>query len=519
MNTKPIDYSVFGLLTAAALVSTGCFVGGDSLLGGTEGSDDGASDESGGSDDLGDAESDGVDDGADDSDDNATPEPAEGNALVRVIHGSPDAPAVDVYVEGSDEPVIAGLAYTETSEWIEVPEGDYNFQVRAAGSPSTETPVYETGALALEDGAAVSALAAGLLGGEGDHAFRVLPLVEDWDNALADQARVRIVHASADAPTVDIDVHVDGEIEIAGLGRFGETGPDGVGLPADQSLRVGFVAEGELATSVTTPRFGAGDEVILIATGLLSSLSRQDDGFSVLAVGPEGTIGVFGQDPEVVALHASPDVGEIDVCAGDTLLASHITFGQLAGARVSPGTYEVALYASPSNCGGEPLVTDSTGELEAGQRYLAVATGELAPAPGEPPLQVVPYQEHFSLDQGDDAALRLAHGASAPEVDVGVVTGGAIEGGNLLMEGLKWPELGDEFFLQPLTYQIGLAPAGSGLPATPVASFHVPAEAGTRGWVLAAGDLTPETTEAPFRLLVVDTTPSPWVVTELLPNG
>ncbi len=529
MNTITTNRALFGLLTVASMALAGCYSPPDVRdmddtdamdESGDDGADDADADAGDDGSDDGEPGDDGADDDGDDdgNDDGQMPEPMEGNALVRVIHGAPDAPAVDIYVEGSDEPVIAGLAYSETSTWLEVPAGDYNFQVRAAGGSPLDTPVYETGDLTLPEGAAVSALAAGLLDTMGNNDFRVIPLVEGWDAAAPGEAQVRIVHAGSDAPGVDIDVGADGEVEIEGLTRFAETGATGVGLPADEALRVGIAVGGELVTTFTTPELPAGGEVFVIATGLLGKLAREEDGFGLLAVGPEGTIGFIQQDPEIFALHASPDAPEVDLCAGDSLLASHLTFGDVQRAQVSPGSYEVALYPSPSNCGGTAAVVDSTGDLEAGQRYLMLATGELTPVAGEPPAQIVAFQEHFSLDMEDDAVLRIVHGASAPDVDVGVVTGSMIEDGNVLAAGLKWPNISDEIPVQPLTYQIGVAGAGAPTPLSPIADFHVPAEAGFRGWVIAAGDLSPETTEEHFRLMVVDTTTGPWSVAELMPN-
>src|SRR5690606_34390944 len=54
-------------------------------------------------------------------------------ARVRVIHASPDAPAVDVAVTGGDV-LISGLAFPSASDALEVPAGVYDLEVRPAGT-------------------------------------------------------------------------------------------------------------------------------------------------------------------------------------------------------------------------------------------------------------------------------------------------------------------------------------------------------------------------------------------------
>ena len=421
----------------------------------------------------------GTDGGDDDGGDDGDPiEPEPGNALIRVIHGAPDAGEVDIYVEGSDEPAIAGLEYGETSAWLEVPEGEYNFLVRPAGASPLDTPVYETGDLTLSDGAVVSALAAGLLDTMGNNGFRVIPLIGGFEEAGPGQARVRIVHAGSDAPAVDLDVGNDESYEIENLNRFTETGAAGVELPAGEALQIGVGVDGENVTAFTTPELEEGSHVIVIATGLLGRLPRENDGFGLLAVGDEGTIGFIRQNPTVYGLHAGPDApAEVDICTGDTRLYSHLTFGTIQGVQVPPGSYELDAYAAPSGCAGNPATSRTTPDLEAGESYLVVATGELSQAEAEPPLQLVTLAEDFSLDAPDFATVKVLHAASAPDVDVGIVTGGLIEDGNVLAEGLKWPGESDELQVPPLTYQVGLAAAGGSLPLHPVADFHVPVQA------------------------------------------
>lgn len=476
-----------------------------------------------------DAQGDGANDGADDDggidpdggdDDTGGPadDPPPGMARIRVIHGSPDAPAVDIYVEGSDEPLFTDLPYGETSDWLDVPAGEYNVLVRAAGASPLDTPVYQTGALTLPEGVAVSALAAGLLDTDDNNAFRVIPLIDGFEPAGPGEARVRIVHAGSDAPGVDIDVGDNGTSEIEGLTRFTETGAAGIALPAGQALQIAIRAGGERVTAFTTPPLSEGQELVVVATGLLDRVPREIDAFSLLVADESGGLGLVRQNPFVYALHAGPDAPEVDICAADTVLASHIGFGGLARAQVPPGAYDLDFYAAPSNCAGTAAASDSTPMLEAGEQYLAIATGELSPSADEPPLQIIAFRDEFPLDDPQDAVFSVVHAASAPMVDVGLVTGSQIEAGNLLQEDLKWPAQSDRFAVQPFTYQIGLAAAGGQMPLTPVASFHVTASEGMRAFVVAAGDLVPEATEASFRLLAVDTSSPVWTVTAIEPN-
>jgi hypothetical protein len=509
-------------LLALPLLAVGCYAGDDERPQGEADTDDEADTEAAGSEDgADDADDDGIDpDGDDDAGDTDGPtdEPPPGMARIRVIHGSPDAPAVDIYVEGSDEPLVTGLAYSETSAWIDVPAGEYNVLVRAAGASPLDTPVYETGTLALPEGAIVSALAAGLLDAGENNAFRVIPLVDGFEDARPGEARVRIVHAGVDAPGVDIDVGDDGTAEIESLTRFTETGAAGVPLPAGEALQIGILAGGERVTAFTTPPLAEGQELIVVATGRLDRLAREADGFSLLAVDEAGGLGLVRQNPVVYALHAGADAPEVDICAGDTVIASHLYFGGMARAQVPPGAYDLDFYAAPSNCAGTVAASDSTPMLEPGERYLAIATGELTPSAEEPPLQIVAFRDDFPLDAPEDAVFSLVHSASAPMVDVGIVTGTQIEAGNLLEEDLKWPSQSQQFSVEPFTYQIGVAAAGGQMPLHPIASFHVPATAGMRAFVVAAGDLVPETTEAGFRLLAVDTAGADWTVTAIVPN-
>lgn len=130
---------------------------------------------------------------ADDDEDGAT-------AGLRVAHASPDAPAVDVYVDGSK--AVGDLAFRSVTEYLDVPTGEREVSVTVAG---TDTTVFGPATLEL-DAEDYTAVARGEVTND-DTAFTV-DLFEDTTGANLDDgdARVRAIHASPDAPGVDVTV-------------------------------------------------------------------------------------------------------------------------------------------------------------------------------------------------------------------------------------------------------------------------------------------------------------------------
>lgn len=434
--------------------------------------------------------------------------------MLRVVHASPDAPAVDVYVEGVSDPVLANLAYTETSAYLDVAPGTYNIQLRAHGADRMSAPAFETGDLPLPQGAVITAVAAGLLGSsDADMAFRVIPLVEDFADAGAGNAAVRIVHASADAPAVSIDVGNDGTPEINDFARFADSGAAGVALPAGTPLDLGIWAGSPLArvTAFQTPALPAAN-IFVIATGLLSELPGDTDGFGLLAVGPEGTVGLIRQNPTVFVLHASPDAPAVDVFAGgtDTELVDNLSFGNLSAAvQVPPAAYSLDIRVQSS---GALAATVATPELMAGQRYLAVASGFVGG--GTPAFTLLPYADGFA--ESVSPVVRVIHASpDAPAVDVGLWDGAkaftAISEYSDLAFGEASAAAGLPINAMALT--VGVAPTGT---ITPAATFDLTLTGVDRAFAVAAGSLGG--TGESFRLVVVNASSYPWQAAQVMPN-
>jgi hypothetical protein len=121
---------------------------------------------------------------------------AQAEARIRVLHASPDAPAVDVYLDGSE--AISDLAFDEITDYVSVPAGGHTVEVFPAAADGTGDAVI-TADVTLSADTDYTVAAVGALAD-----IEPLVLVDDNSAPPAGQVRVRFVHASPDAPAVDI---------------------------------------------------------------------------------------------------------------------------------------------------------------------------------------------------------------------------------------------------------------------------------------------------------------------------
>jgi len=118
---------------------------------------------------------------------------------LRVAHFSPDAPAVDVYVNG--EVAIEALAYPEVTAWMGIEEGNYDIAVAPAGT-SIDDAVIGPATFNLVAGTWVTVAA---VGSAENGTLQPGILVEDYsDIPEAGFARLSAFHAIEGAPAVNI---------------------------------------------------------------------------------------------------------------------------------------------------------------------------------------------------------------------------------------------------------------------------------------------------------------------------
>jgi Domain of unknown function (DUF4397) len=93
--------------------------------------------------------------------------PAAGNAHVRFVHLSPDAPAVDIAVQGGGV-VFGNKSFKDYTPFTPLPAGTYDLEVRLAG---TNTVVLPLSGISLTAGKIYTVFAKGFVAGSGDQAL------------------------------------------------------------------------------------------------------------------------------------------------------------------------------------------------------------------------------------------------------------------------------------------------------------------------------------------------------------
>ena len=126
----------------------------------------------------------------------------ETETYVRVVHLSPDAPAVDVYANGAA--VLNDVTFPIGSDYLVVPDGEYTFEVAPAGTTAADVLPINLTAI-LEADTYYTAIAHGYLDPtNGSNGFAITPFVQDMSEITEGTFRVQVIHAAAGLGQVDI---------------------------------------------------------------------------------------------------------------------------------------------------------------------------------------------------------------------------------------------------------------------------------------------------------------------------
>jgi hypothetical protein len=400
-------------------------------------------------------------------------------AKVRVLHASPDAPAVDVYADGAK--VLSGVAFGRISDYMEVPAGDHHLQVFAADAdPAADTAVIDA-TVTLAAGTATTVAATNSI--DSIEAQVIL----DAPTPTNAGPQVRFVHLSADTPPIDIAPDGGDEL-VTALAYPGAS--EYLSVPAGQldvEIRPAGAVDGWVVANPGGVFLSAGHSYSQFVVGSLA-----DDTFRLVTA-----IDAVASAPvpaKVRVLHASPDAPAVDVYADGAQVLTNVAFGTISDYMDVPaGDHQLQVFAAGSDPAAGGAVIDATVTFAEGTAYTVAATNDLASIEA----QVIVDDP---APVADSAQIRVVHlSADAPAIAV------AADGSkDLLIKKLAYPKASKYLTVPAGDYDLEARVAGKKTVALQLDPITV--EAGTSYSVFAIGSAKGGTLQA---VIATDATVAP----------
>jgi hypothetical protein len=297
---------------------------------------------------------------------NAQDDTVEADATVRVIHASPDAPAVDVLLDG--QPLLENVEADSASEYLAITPETHRIQIVPTGQTADSALVDEE--IDAAPGAAYIVAVYGRL-----NELQGAIIDVDLSEIEPGNARARLLNFSPDAGDVDIaetggDVWFD-DVALGEVTDYRDVTPGGISadLRGDEDRVLQTIPELGFAEA------RAYDIVVLgqVADESLTVVNL------ATRVSPPCTevLGLTGspEDACVRLVHAAPDAPAIDAYINDAQVAADLSFGTATeyAAVPSGGGRGVRVVAAGGDT--EESVLDGSFDLDAGQAYEILVQG------------------------------------------------------------------------------------------------------------------------------------------------
>lgn len=280
---------------------------------------------------------------------------AQDGTLVRVAHLAPDAPAVDVFLDG--ERILTGVEFAQVSNWLPLAAGDYTLSVVASGD-TQDNAVLGPLTLSLASGDWTTVIAHGLLE---TNALAAQVIVQDLTTIPESETRISAFHGVLGLESVQ--VAVDDTVLVNGL-MYPAGEADGF---AEQDIVVGTYNvtirdnAGTVLLDLGSPVLGSQRDYFVAAIGTPESPSfifvTTQVNEVLAAMGEEATTPEIDEQaamPETVETGAGPlrlrlahfsvSAPEIDVYIDGELTIEGLDFPDVTDyIDISAGTYTVSI--------------------------------------------------------------------------------------------------------------------------------------------------------------------------------
>lgn len=427
-----------------------------------------------------------------------------GNVEFAVMHGSTDAPTVDIVARGVAT-LVDDAPYTAITNYISVPAADYTIDINDASGTVT-VATFTAPLSGLANGAAF-VLASGFLtpsANQNGEAFGVIAVLPDGmvlELPAITTARLQVIHNAADPAADSVDVYLNG-IKLLDNFAFRAATPF-IDAPANQDIVVGIAPKTSASVSDVIASFTfnllAGEKYIAIANGVLNpaNFAPNPDGvntaFNIFVKTMAQEMAMTAGNVEFAVMHGSTDAPTVDIVArGVATLVDDAPYTAITDYLSVPaadytidikdasGTVTVATFSAPlSGLANGAAFVLASGFLTPSANQNGEAFGVIA---------VLPDGTVLELPTITTARLQVIHNSADP----------AAKAVDIYLNGSK---LLDDFAFRAATpfidapanqdIEIGVAPGTSMSASDIIATFTVNLLAGETYVAIANGVLDP----------------------------
>lgn len=315
-----------------------------------------------------------------------------GNVDFVVVHGSSDAPTVDVLARDVAT-LVDNASYSAITNYISVPAASYLLDVTPGNNNAAIVATYQADLSTLAGGTAV-VVASGFLdpsANQNGPAFGLWAYLADGTAIqlpATSLARLQVVHNAADPAAAIVDVYVNGALLLNDFAF--RTATPYIDVPAGVNLNIGVAAGNSTSVNDTLKNFEVtlvnGNKYIAVANGVLNP--------AIFAPNPDGASTAFtlflqdnmresavnSGDVDLRVVHGSSDAPTVDVLAGVSILVDNASYSNITPyLSVPPAAYSLNITPGGNN---SVIVASFAADLSslAGGAGVVLASGFLNPS-------------------------------------------------------------------------------------------------------------------------------------------
>ena len=354
-----------------------------------------------------------------------------GEVDFRVLHGSTDAPTVDVIAQGVAT-LVNDAAYTDLTGYISVPAADYLLDLTPGNNNSQVIATYSA-ELSGAAGASAVVFASGYLdpvqnqNGEGFGLYAAFANGDVVPLNPTGTARIQVIHNAADPGAALVDVYLNGSILLDDFAFRSATPFIDITSGAIQNIGIApSTSTSANDTLVNIPvLLNDGETYVAVANGVLTpgSFAANPEGistaFQLLLFNGMQEAAQNAGDVDLAILHGATDAPAVDVYArGVTQLVDSAAYTDLAGyLSVPPSDYLIDITPSA----GTPILATYYAPLSglAGGAAVVFASGFLTPSANQNGeafglFAALPDGTVLALNDTSNSRLQVIHNAADP---------------------------------------------------------------------------------------------------------